>query len=90
MCSRAYLTLNKIGCLKDSIKECNRRLPNQNTWINFNTYFCQAHNKYRETTNLTLEQARMEQRNANSCSRLCKKSRVLDLNQHCYQSTQMN
>ena len=62
--TRAYLILNRSGRFVEAIKAWNRRLPAQQNWINFKTYFCQAHNEFRETTNLTLEQAAMEQRNA--------------------------
>jgi hypothetical protein len=62
--SRAYLILNKSGRLKEAIKEWNRKPVNTQTWMNFKVHFRQAHNEYRETTNMTLEQAEREQHNA--------------------------
>ena len=55
--TRAYIILNKSGRFIEAIKARNRRLPAQQNWIAFKTYFRQSHTELRETTNLTLEQA---------------------------------
>ena len=52
------------GRFVEAIKTWNRRAPTQQNWIAFKAYFPQAHTELRETTNLTLEQANMEQRDA--------------------------
>jgi hypothetical protein len=62
--SRAYLILNKSGKLKEAIREWNRKPTGNQNWINFKVHFRQAHNEYRETSNMTLEQAEREQNNA--------------------------
>jgi hypothetical protein len=62
--SRAYLILNKSGKLKEAITEWNHKTTANQNWINFKVHFRQAHNEYRETSNMTLEQAEREQNNA--------------------------
>ena len=61
--TRAYIILNKSGRFVEAIKTWNRLAPAQQNWISFKAYFRgQAHTEHHKTTNLTLEQANMEQR----------------------------
>jgi hypothetical protein len=63
--SKAYIILNKTGCFKQPITEWTRRPLVQKTWINFKDHFCQAHQEFRETTDVTLEESKLERNNAN-------------------------
>ena len=62
--ANSYIILNKYGLLKEEIKTWNRMQAAHKTWIAFKIHFRRAHNEYRETTNKTLEEAAIEQRNA--------------------------
>ena len=60
----AYIILNKSERFVEAIKTWNRRAPAQQNWIAFKAYFRQTHTELCETTNLTLEQANLEQQDA--------------------------
>ena len=63
----AYISifLNHSGRFVEAIKAWNRRPLAQQNWIAFKHYFRTAHTELCETTNLTLEQANLdEQRDA--------------------------
>jgi hypothetical protein len=63
--SKAYIILNKTGRFKQPITEWNRLPTVQKTWINFKDHFRQAHQEFRETTDVTLEESELERNNAN-------------------------
>ena len=60
-----YLILLRTGRFNESIREWNRRTANLKTWDRFKTFFRQAHQELRETTNLTLEAAELQAQQAN-------------------------
>jgi hypothetical protein len=63
--AKAYTILNKTGRFKTAITEWNRKQEVNKTWINFKTHFRQAHQEFRETTDLSLEDSQLERNNAN-------------------------
>jgi hypothetical protein len=63
--AKAYVILNKTRRFKNDITEWNRQPENQKTWINFKTHFRRAHQEFRETTDLTLEDSDLQRNNAN-------------------------
>jgi hypothetical protein len=63
--AKASLVLNKTGRFKQAITEWNRRPAIEKTWPNFKTHFCQAHQEFRETTNVILEESELARNNAN-------------------------
>jgi hypothetical protein len=63
--AKAYLLLNKTGRFKQAITEWNRKPALENTWPNFKTHFRQAHQEFRETTDITLKESELARNNAN-------------------------
>jgi hypothetical protein len=63
--AKAYTILNKTRRFKMAITEWNRRTDIQKTWIAFKDHFRQAHQEFRETTDVTLEDSELERNNAN-------------------------
>lgn len=61
----AYLILLRTGRFTNHIREWNRRQGNQRNWTNFKTFFRQAYQELKETTDLTLEDAERRQQTAN-------------------------
>jgi hypothetical protein len=57
--------LNKTRRFKTDITDWNRRPDIQKTWINFKDHFRRAHQEFRETTDVTLEESNLQQNNAN-------------------------
>jgi hypothetical protein len=62
--SKAYIIINKTGRFKQAITEWNRRPDVQKTWITFKDHFRQAHQEFRETTDVTLEESELQRNNA--------------------------
>jgi hypothetical protein len=63
--ARAYTTiLNKTRRFKTTITEWNRLPELQKTWIAFKTHFRQAHQEFRETTDVTLEDSELVSNNS--------------------------
>ena len=69
---KAYIILNKGGLLKEEIKTWNWLQAAHKKWIAFKIHSRRAHNEYRETTNTTLEEAAIEQRDAHLVQRVIK------------------
>jgi hypothetical protein len=63
--AKAYLLLNKTGRFKQAITEWNRKPAIEKTWPNFKTHFRQAHQEFRETTDISLEESELARNNAN-------------------------
>ena len=63
--AKAYVILNKTRRFKNDIVEWNRRTDDAKTWINFKDHFRRAHQEFRETTDVTLEESELERNNAN-------------------------
>jgi light-regulated signal transduction histidine kinase (bacteriophytochrome) len=63
--AKAYIILNKTRRFKNDITDWNRRTDADKTWINFKTHFRRAHQEFRETTDVTLEESNLQQNNAN-------------------------
>ena len=63
--NKAYVLLLKTGQFKEPIREWNRKPPNEQNWPTFKTFFRQAYQELRETTDLTLEAAQLQQQQAN-------------------------
>jgi hypothetical protein len=63
--AKAYLLLNKTGRFKQAITEWNRKPALDKTWPNFKTHFRQAHQEFRETTDISLEESELARNNAN-------------------------
>jgi hypothetical protein len=63
--AKAYVILNKTRRFKNDITEWNRKPEIQKTWINFKTHFRRAHQEFRETTDITLEESDLQRNNAN-------------------------
>jgi hypothetical protein len=61
--AKAYVILNKTGSYKQPIIEWNCRPIIQKTWINFKDHFFRAHQGFRETTDVTLEESELVERN---------------------------
>jgi uncharacterized phage-associated protein len=63
--AKAYVILNKTRRFKNDITAWNRKPEIQKTWINFKTHFRRAHQEFRETTDITLEESDLQRNNAN-------------------------
>jgi hypothetical protein len=63
--AKAYTILNKTGRFKTAITEWNRKQALQQTWIAFKDHFRQAHQEFRETTDITLKDSELQRNNAN-------------------------
>jgi hypothetical protein len=63
--AKAYVILNKTRRFKNDITEWNRKPEIQKTWINFKTHFRRAHQEFRETTDITLEESDLHRNNVN-------------------------
>jgi hypothetical protein len=63
--AKAYIILNKTRRFKNNIADWNRRTDADKTWINFKIYFRRAHQEFRKTTDVTLEESDLQQNNAN-------------------------
>jgi hypothetical protein len=63
--AKAYVIINKTSRFKQAITEWNRKPDLQKTWINFKAHFRQAHQEFRETTDVTLEESELHRNNAN-------------------------
>jgi hypothetical protein len=63
--ARAYTILNKTGRFKTAITKWNRKTELQKTWVAFKEHFQRAHQEFRETTNVTLEESELQHNNAN-------------------------
>jgi hypothetical protein len=63
--AKAYLLLNKTGRFKQAITEWNHKPAIKKTWPNFKTHFRQAHQEFRETTDISLEESELACNNAN-------------------------
>jgi len=63
--SKAYIVINKTRRFKTAITEWNRRPTADKTWINFKTHFRQAHQEFRETTDVTVEESELQRSHAN-------------------------
>jgi hypothetical protein len=63
--AKAYVIINKTSRFKQAITEWNRLPDIQKTWINFKAFFRQAHQEFRETTDVTLEESELHRNNAN-------------------------
>jgi type II secretory pathway component PulJ len=63
--AKAYVILNKTRRFKNDIVEWNRLPEAEQTWITFKEHFRRAHQEFRETTDVTLEESELERNNAN-------------------------
>jgi type II secretory pathway component PulJ len=63
--AKAYVILNKTRRFRNDITEWNRRPEVDKTWVNFKTHFRRAHQEFRETTDVTLEESDLRRNNAN-------------------------
>jgi methyl-accepting chemotaxis protein len=63
--SKAYVILNKTRRFKTDITDWNRRPDVDKTWPNFKEHFRRAHQEFRETTDITLEESDLHRNNAN-------------------------
>ena len=63
--SKAYVILNKSRRFKTDITDWNRLPEVQKTWPNFKAHFRRAHQEFRETTDVTLEESDLQRNNAN-------------------------
>jgi hypothetical protein len=63
--AKAYLILNKTRRFKTDITDWNRKPEIEKTWTNFKTHFRRAHQEFRETTDITLEESDLQRNNAN-------------------------
>ncbi len=63
--SKAYVILNKTRRFKTDITDWNRLPEVQKTWPNFKAHFRRAHQEFRETTDVTLEESDLQRNNAN-------------------------
>jgi hypothetical protein len=63
--AKAYVILNKTRCFKNDITAWNRRPETEKTWEGFKTHFRRAHQDFRETTDVTLEDSELQPNNAN-------------------------
>jgi methyl-accepting chemotaxis protein len=64
MIAKAYILLNKTRRYKTAITEWNRKPDIEKTWPNFQTHFRRAHQEFRETTDITLEDSELQRQNA--------------------------
>jgi len=62
---KACIVINKTRRFKTSITEWNRRPEADKTWINFKTHFRQAHQEFRETTDVIIEESELQRNHAN-------------------------
>ena len=58
--AKAYVILNKTRHFKNDITDWNRRPEADKTWENFKTHFRRAHQEFRETTDVTLEDSELQ------------------------------
>ena len=63
--AKAYVILNKTRRFKNDITAWNRRSEDEKTWEGFKTHFRRAHQDFRETTDVTLEDSELQRSNAN-------------------------
>jgi hypothetical protein len=63
--AKAYVILNKTRRFKNDITDWNRRPEAEKTWENFKTQFRRAHQEFRETTDVTLEDSELQRNNVN-------------------------
>jgi hypothetical protein len=64
--AEAYVILNKTTRrFKNDITAWNRRPEDDKTWESFKTHFRRAHQDFRETTDVTLEDSELMRNNAN-------------------------
>jgi hypothetical protein len=63
--AKAYIILNKTRRFKTDITDWNRKPEVDKTWTNFKTHFRRAHQEFRETTDLTVEDSELQRNNAN-------------------------
>jgi hypothetical protein len=63
--AKAYIILNKTRRFKNDITEWNRLPQAEKTWVEFKTHFRRAHQEFRETTDVTLEESELQRNNAN-------------------------
>ena len=63
--AKAYVILNKTRRFKNDITAWNRRPETDKTWEGFKTHFRRAHQDFRETTDVTLEDSELQRSNAN-------------------------
>jgi hypothetical protein len=63
--AKAYVILNKTRRFKTDITDWNRRPDLEKSWINFKDHFRRAHQEFRETTDVTLEESDLHRNNAN-------------------------
>jgi uncharacterized phage-associated protein len=63
--AKAYVILNKTRRFKNDITAWNRRPADEKTWESFKTHFRRAHQDFRETTDVTLEDSELQRSNAN-------------------------
>ena len=75
--AKAYIILNEGGLLKEEINTWNRLQAAHKTWIAFKIHFRRSHNEYHKTTNTTLEEASIEQRDENLVERVIKGVQVI-------------
>ena len=68
--AKAYIILNTGGLLKEEINTWNRLQAAHKTCIEFKIHFRRSHNEYRKTTNTTLEESVIEQRDAHLVQRV--------------------
>jgi hypothetical protein len=63
--AKAHVILNKTRGFKNDITEWNRKPAIQKTWIHFKDRFRRAHQEFRETTDITLEESDLQRNNVN-------------------------
>jgi hypothetical protein len=63
--AKAYVILNKTRRFKNDITAWNRRPEDDKTWEGFKTHFRCAHQDFRETTDVTLQDSELMRNNAN-------------------------
>jgi Sec-independent protein translocase protein TatA len=63
--AKAYVILNKTRRFRNDITEWNRLPENGKKWVNFKDHFRRAHQEFRETTDVTLEESELQRNNAN-------------------------
>jgi hypothetical protein len=63
--AKAYVILNKTRRFKNDITAWNRLPAIGKTWESFKTHFRHAHQEFRETTDVMLEDLELQRNNAN-------------------------
>jgi hypothetical protein len=63
--AKAYIILNKTRHFKNDITNWHRLPSIEETWINYKDHFRWAHQEFRETTDITLEESDLHRNNAN-------------------------